>query len=164
MAFEGEYGEYQPEGKPRDGPITTWDTNPLFTFFALFASGFLLLIEWGIALIALPYILQFMPPTGPPDPIGIVVMMLFVPVGALQVYLAYRLYKRTPNTLNVAFFSAVLVIIMSVTIIITGFLTGTSTDPTLPAIQIGVNGILAYLSRLYDVKEHFGDSSSFQQF
>ncbi|MFW9769046.1 MAG: hypothetical protein ACFFEM_09520, partial [Candidatus Thorarchaeota archaeon] len=65
MAFEGEYGDFQTEKKPTSGAITTWDTNPLFTFFVQLVSGLILLVEWGIALAFIPYILQFAPVTGP---------------------------------------------------------------------------------------------------
>jgi hypothetical protein len=155
MAFEGEYDDFQPEKKPKYGPITSWDSNPLFTFFAQIASALILLIEWGIALAMLPLFIAYMPPTGPVDPVGVVIMTLFVPLGAFQMYLGYRLYKRVPNTLKLAFIGAIWVILMSVTIIITSFLTGTGASIQLPVIQIAVNVVLVYLSRLNDVKEHF---------
>ncbi len=163
MAFDGEFEEHQPERKPRDGPITSWDTNPLFTFLAQIGSAILLLVEWGIALAVLPLIISLMPPTGPVDPIGFVIMILFVPVGAFQMFLGYRLYKRVPNTLKLSFIVAIWVILMSMTIIITGFLTGTGGAIQLPMIQIGVNVVLAYLSRLNDVREHFDGPGAFQQ-
>jgi hypothetical protein len=161
VAFEGEYTDFQQESKPSSA-ITTWDTNPLFTFFAQIASGFILLVEWGIALVFLPFILQFVPPTGPPNPVGMVVMVLFVPVGILQLYLGYRLYKRIPNTTRLSLISALWVIIMSVTLVITGYATGTLSDISLPAVQIGANVVLAYLATLRDVKEHFDGAASNQ--
>lgn len=82
-------------------------------------------------------------------------MVLFVPLGAFQLYLAYRLYNRKPNTLNLSFISAILVIVMSVVIIITGVVTGTLAGVQLPAAQIGVNVVLAYLTKLTDVNDHF---------
>jgi len=164
MAFEGEYDDFKPQTKPRRGPITTWDSNPLFTFFAQFGSGFLLVLQWGLALAVIPMILPLMPPTGPVDPIGFYTMILFVPVGAFQLYLGYRLYNRIPNTLRLSVASAILVIAMSVTIIITGFMTGTNTDISLPAIQIGINAVLAILANLNDVKEHFERGRTIQQF
>jgi hypothetical protein len=163
MAFEGEYEDFQTQKRPTDGPISSWDTNPLFTFFAQIASGLILLIEWGIALAFLPFILQLMPPTGPPNPVGLIVMVLFVPVGVFQIYLGYRLYRRTPNTTRLSFMSALWVIIMSVTLVVTGFATGTMSDISLPAVQIGANVVLTYLSRLNDVKEHFDGIRTFQE-
>ena len=112
-------------------------------------------MQWGIALVVLPMIISFMPPTGPVDPIGFVVMILFFPLGLFQLYLAYRLYNRVPNTLNLSFITAVLIAILSVTIIITGTATGTLAGIQLPAIQIGVNVIIAYLTKLQDVADHF---------
>ncbi|MGY5864057.1 MAG: hypothetical protein RTV41_05600 [Candidatus Thorarchaeota archaeon] len=155
MAFDDEYTQPQPQVRSGTGPITTWDTNPLFTLLAQFGSGFLLVMQWGIALVVLPMILPLMPPTGPVDPIGFVVMILFFPLGLFQLYLAYRLYNRVSNTLNLSFITAVLIAILSVTIIITGISTGTLAQIQLPAIQIGVNVIIAYLSKLQDVADHF---------
>lgn len=71
MAFEGEFEHPQQPSKPRNGPITTWESTSLFTFLAQFGSGFILLLQWGIALAILPLIISLMPPTGPVDPIGL---------------------------------------------------------------------------------------------
>ncbi|MHA1944267.1 MAG: hypothetical protein ACW96M_07715 [Candidatus Thorarchaeota archaeon] len=154
MAFpEDAYS--QPQIGPRDGPITTWDSNPLFTLLAQFGAGFILVLEWGIALAVLPMILPLMPPTGPIDPIGTVIMMLFVPVGVFQLYLSYRLYRREPNTLNFSFITSILVIVMTGIIIVSGIMTGTLSNFALPAIQIGINLALLYLTKLNDVVNHF---------
>lgn len=155
MAFEDEYTQPQKPVSTGRGPITTWDTNPLFTLLSQFGSGFILVMQWGIALAVLPMIISLMPPTGPVDPIGFVVMIFFFPLGLFQLYLAYRLYNRVPNTLNLSFITAVLIAILSVTLIITGTATGTLAGIQLPAIQIGVNVIIAYLTKLQDVADHF---------
>ncbi|MHA2025088.1 MAG: hypothetical protein ACW98U_04220 [Candidatus Thorarchaeota archaeon] len=155
MAFEDEYTERQPQFSSTKGPITTWDTNPLFTLLAQLGSGILLLMQWGLALLVLPLIISFMPPTGPVDPIGITVMLFFAPLGAFQLYLAYRLYNRAANTLNLAFITAIVIVILSVTVIITSLATGTLAGIQLPAIQIGINVIIAYLTKLQEVSDHF---------
>ncbi len=155
MAFEDEYEAPRPPTKIRGGPITSWDSSPLFTLLVQFGSGFLLVMQWGVALALLPLIIEMMPPTGPVDPIGSFVMILFFPLGLVQLYLAYRLYNMVPGTLKIAFVVAIWIIIMSGIIIVTSILAATQASFQLPVVQIGINVVLAYLTQLRDVTEHF---------
>ncbi len=159
--YPDRYGEPQPTGA---GPITQWDSNAMFTFILVCVSGGFLLMTYGLILSFLPLIWLVAPSLPIGNLPGIIIMIIFVPVGLIQLYVAWRLYKRTPDTLNLSNIVSIFVIILTGAMFVTEIATVTLSSIEFEIIQIGVNVVLLYLSQLSVVKNHFdGRTDSYYQ-
>ncbi|MGY5877012.1 MAG: hypothetical protein RTU30_14775, partial [Candidatus Thorarchaeota archaeon] len=75
-----------------------------------------------------------------------------------------RLYKRTPDTLNLSNIVSVFIIILTGALLVTEIATVTLSSIEFEMIQIGVNVVLLYLGQLSVVKNHFeGRTTSYSQ-
>ena len=139
-------------------PMMAYDTATLFALLLQFGTAVMSLITWGPALAVVPLIISEMPPTGPVNPIGFYLMIAMVPLALVQLYFAWRLFKKESGCVTGSLLSDLWALIFYVLILVSSVMTDTLADsPQMFIGYIGVNAILVILFLMPSVKSQFED-------
>lgn len=152
MAFE------EPESTPTassSSQIMQYDTNSLMALLFQFCAGVITIMMFAPAvLLLLPLLISL--PGGPVNLAGTISLVVLVPVGLIQIYFGYRLYKKIPNTIPTAIISDIVAFSLYIVSLVSSILTDTlSSSPQLYIALLGINLVAVILLRMPSVRNTF---------
>lgn len=165
MAFpeDSDYGRPR-EVKSHSKSITEYETSALFALLLQFGTAIMTLTAFGPTLALIPLLISEMPATGPVNPIGFYSIIVLVPVGLVQLYAAYSLYKRNPSCIMHSWISDLIALTLYCALFISSIMTDTLSSVQMFVAYIGINLVLVVLLRMPEVIHTYEKPSEYSNY